>query len=97
MDVIESENGTYKASTDVVNKDRKIKRLGQTLWEISLKLIQKFADELGVSVTHEVFRMRSRGLSQDKWDELFIPLLKKYRYIKRGDDIWELSYFPHKK
>jgi hypothetical protein len=101
----ENQDKTYKAGTYVINKNRELKNLGRTLWEISLKLIQKSANKWNASITHEVFRMPLMHLSEDKWNKLFFPLLEKhgYRYVKNSDEgslwdeKWEKTYFPDKK
>lgn len=101
--VVEGMNQRYIADTDVVNKDREIKELGRNLWEVSLKLIQQFADRLNIPITHVIARLPDQNLSKDKWDELFIPLLSKHGYkeILSGSWVesyqWEKTYLPTKK
>jgi len=88
----------WKAYTNVFNGDRNISGLGRTLWEVSLKLIQKFTDKWDVSVTHTIMRIPKNGLSFSKWNELFFPLLDKYGYAHGEGELytWERAYLPNK-
>ena len=91
-----------KVSTEVENKSREINGLGRTLWEISLKLIQKIANEFNISVKHEVVKDPRNGLSGIQWNRLFLPLLEKHGYKKTHADAkymwekWERTYLPNK-
>ena len=101
--VVTNKDGTHTASTKIENtRDGGIKELGLALWEASLQLMQKFADELVAPITHKVQRSTSQGLSNEKWIELFLPLLEKYGYkaIDSGSWVaesyqWERTYLPH--
>ena len=101
LNIFKHPDETFRVRTHVQNKDRTMKGLGRALWELSLKLIQKFADERGVSITHEVVKDPYMDLSKDKWDELFSPLLERHRYTFKTRnnpyETWERVYLPHKK
>jgi hypothetical protein len=97
VEVKRKKYGGYVATSSVENFIRERKGLGRTLWEISLKLIQKLVDESGIHITHEVYKEPSHDLSVSKWDELFLPLLEKHGYKKVKTNAWELTYLPHKK
>lgn len=73
--------------------------LGRALWEASLKLIQKFADKSNIPVVHQVKRSPS-GMDEDKWDELFIELLRRHQYQEtegHSRKTWEKTYTPQTK
>ena len=89
--------GGVKAYVFVENLDRESRGLGLTLWEISRRFVENFANKWNISVKHEVNKRPGSGLSSQKWDELFLPILEKYGYIKKeasGVDFWEKNYLP---
>ncbi len=90
-------DGECKATTKIENTNRELKGLGRTLWEVALQLIQQFADKLTSPVTHRVNILTTHGLSDQKWHELFSPLLEKHGYKQKYNNLWERTYLPNKK
>lgn len=92
----------YEGKTNVINFDssqkpkteRQLQGIGRALWELSLKIIQRYADALKSQVVHTVQRDPIMGLDDEKWEELFLPLLRKYGYKRSGVDTWEKTYLP---
>ena len=82
------------ATTGIENATQDLKHLGlgRAMWLISLKLIQKFADDFSTAVTHKVIRMPGLGLTGAKWNKLFLPLLDQYGFVKIGSNEWEKVY-----
>jgi len=60
----------------------KFKGLGRSLWEVGLRQIQQIADERGVAIIHTVLKHPRIDLTGEKWDEIFLPILKKHGYTK---------------
>jgi hypothetical protein len=87
-------DGTYEVARSVRSWDEKPKGLGMSLWEMGLKLIQKYSDKMQVSFKDKVIKEPSMGLSPEKWDELFLPLLEKYSYVQTNFRTWEKIYLP---
>lgn len=77
---------------------RKLKGLGRVLWKMSFVIMQKFADRLNAPVEHEVLRGQSLGLTVQKWEELFLPILEANGYIKpdKNGFSWFKTYTPQK-
>jgi len=96
VNVVKNKDGTCRANTNVKNKNREMKRLGRTLWELSLQLIQKLADKWNIPIMHEVSKAPDPRWRNNKWDELFTPLLVKHEYSSKGEDSWEKIYLPQK-
>ncbi len=95
-----SENGVYEAVADVTsnkNKDIKLKGIGRAVWEMSLNLIQKFADKFNTTVIDKLHRLPREKLPVEKWDELFSKLLDKHGYLHEGGNEWTKIYKPNKK
>ena len=86
------------ATTGIENAAQDLKHLGlgRAMWLISLKLMQKFADEFDMAVTHKVIRMPDLGLTGAKWNELFLPLLNQHGFVKVGSNEWEKVFEPQK-
>ncbi len=99
ISINKDEKGYCKATTVVANKERGLKGLGRVLWEMSLNLIQRFADKLGVPVNHKVSKMPRHGLTDKKWNELFLPLLQQHGYEQDypNPSLWWKTYSPEKK
>lgn len=70
----------YIANTNVRNNSRELRGLGRALWILSIKLMQEFSNKTNVPVRHLMVKNPTKGLEEDKWDELFQPLLKANNY-----------------
>lgn len=95
--VFEKNKEGFRATTGVSNSDRTLKGLGRELYDLSLKLIQKFARKHNAPVTHMILKLPDSGLSTEKWDELFLPILEREGYKQVGDkaeSMWEKTYLP---
>ena len=96
ISIVKHDN-TCTASTNIENQDRSVKGLGVSIWKISLKFIQNVANTLDFPVKHKVRRAPSNGLTDEKWDKIFLPILMQYNYQKKGEDLWEKVYTPEAK
>jgi len=75
----------YLCSTKIeknFDSTMKFKGLGRSLWEVGLRQIQQIADERGVAIIHTVLKHPRIDLTGEKWDEIFLPILKKHGYTK---------------
>ncbi len=98
--VLEKIKGGLKGTVAVQNEEfKKLRELGRTLFTISLRLMQQFADKWNLPVTHFARRKPFSGLSHEKWDELILPILESNQYIQDSEDndLWEKTYLPTQK
>jgi len=101
ISITKDKDGEYIVETNIRNDYREIPGLGMALWELSQTTIQKIAVQLNKSITVVVNQQPSQGLSDNKWNKLFLPLLNKYGYKKVDyvgdirDNLWERIYTPN--
>lgn len=99
----EMEQGKYIGTTTVYNNEKaskKITGLGTALWQTGQRFMQTLADNQNTPVTHQVVKYPSNGLTEEKWNKIFLPLLTGYE--KKGKktigeqecDYWEKEYNP---
>ncbi|MFZ2149716.1 MAG: hypothetical protein WAV15_00980 [Minisyncoccia bacterium] len=92
----------YLGTTDVNNYEYKfqnprfLKGAARTLWEISTGIMQKYANLLTAPVKHVVSKTPNYdlGMTNEKWDELMLPLFDKYGYERVDEYLWEKTYNP---
>lgn len=93
------------ATTEVLRYKSKIKKdplsgsgIGQAMFVKLQDFIQDIATKTGQSITHRVTRANSQGLSTEKWNSIFIPLLTEgdNPYTAISDSKWIRRYEPAK-
>jgi len=90
-------DNTCTATVNVKNEIKEAKGIGRKLWETALAIIQKMVNQTDTNITHQVIKRPNSGLNKDKWDELFLPLLKQHGYTMTVDkfspeDCWKKVY-----
>ncbi len=95
-----NEDGNFEAATYVHNNNRLVSGLGRVLYEKLFKLLPRVSIGWNIPILHIIEKTPSHGLDSEKWDELMLPILKQYKYIKRKStgypiEIWERIFLPN--
>jgi hypothetical protein len=96
VEVSRNHQGNYESNVEVTNDNQALKKigLGRALWKISVRLIQKFSDQLSSAVEDTVIKHPTLKLSSEKWDKLFHDLLVANQYIQKSSHSWKKIYKP---
>jgi hypothetical protein len=74
------------------------REIGMKLYEKGLDFLQKAVDEDGNPYVHHIERytnVSKTPLSDARWNELFVPVLKARQYQEISDGHWVKNYDPH--
>lgn len=80
------------AGVKVKSRDRAFKGIGRVIWKKMIEHLEHLCETQGAEITHRVLKGPEDGLSDEKWDELFVPLLEENGYVNIGFHSWEKTY-----
>lgn len=96
---LDSDNGQELAKTEIqrTRGSRLPKGIGRLVYEKILELIQERANIGSKIILHDIERVLTVSqtpLTEDRWNELFVPILLEHGYTRLSDDHWKKLYKP---
>lgn len=98
LHVVKRKDGRFYVGENLQSSE-KVRGMGfgKALFTLSRSFFQKMANEWGVELINQVYKMPGGDLSYEKWDQIFLPILEQYSYQRIDNQNWEKVYFPQKK